>query len=444
MYIMNVVSVKYTLNDMEKNMNETLQTNLHEREYRLSEKLDFYKLTMGQLALEKFPTTEVTFTMKNRAEDFPLAKYVTVENLQSRLDSIRERGFTDEEIVSFAALKALDGSVRFDAPYLDYLSTLTLPEVFVTLDDITGDLSVNTTGDWAAVSLWETVVMSEINEEYYIRKIESEGLSLADIKAEGDRRLDEKIALLRTRPDIKISDFGTRRRFSADWHEHVISRLVEELPDSIVGTSNPWFAHTLGITPIGTYAHEMPMVYAALEEADGGNPLDGHNHMMEDWYARYGKDLSIALTDTFTSEFFFMDFTNEEASNWRGLRHDSGDPIAFGERVIDFYKERNIDPTEKTIVFSDGLDIDAIIALADHFGGRINVMFGWGTSLMNDLGLRANNFVMKATKANGIFTVKLSDTIGKHTGPEVQVERYINDKEQRMLAYTTPKEVTLA
>jgi nicotinate phosphoribosyltransferase len=254
--------------------------------------------------------------------------------------------------------------------------------------------------------------------------METHDLSIEDLYAEGNRRLDDKIARLQARPDIKFSDFGTRRRFSAKWHEHVVSRLAQECSENFVGTSNPWFAYKYDLTPIGTFAHEMPMVYAGLEDANGGDPLDGHTKMLKDWQDHYKGDLSVALTDTFGSEFFFTDFTAEQAHDWRGLRHDSGDPFDFGERVIDFYAQHEIDPTTKTIVFSDGLDIDMIEKLADHFSGRINLMFGWGTSLTNDLGLPSNNIVMKATHVNQTDTVKLSDNIGKHTGPERQVQRY--------------------
>lgn len=146
--------------------------------------------------------------------------------------------------------------------------------------------------------------------------------------------------------------------------------------------------------------------------------------MLRDWDDTYHGDLSVALTDTFGSEFFFNDFTPDQARTWNGLRHDSGDPIKFGERVIRYYEERGIDPLTKTIVFSDGLDIDTIIQLADRFNGRVKILFGWGTSLMNDLGLPANNIVMKATEVNGTPTVKLSDDEGKHTGPREKVEYY--------------------
>jgi nicotinate phosphoribosyltransferase len=417
-------------------MSEILNDRLIQTERRLSDGLDFYKLTMGQVALERFPDAEVTFTMKNRSNEYPLSKFVTVEQLQQRFDAIRERGFTPEEIAYFAGLQTQNGEARFDEPYLDYLADLRLTDVSVSHDPETNDLAVSAKGPWANVSLWETVVMSEINEQFYENLLAANDITTEQIWEMGDDRLDDKIALLQSRPDIKIADFGTRRRFSAAWQAHVIQRLATETPDNLIGTSNPWFAYKYDLKPIGTYAHEMPMVYAAMTDQIDAQPLDGHTRMMKDWYERYGEDLSIALTDTFTSEFFFSDFSPEQARQWRGLRHDSGDPIQFGERAIEFYKENGIDPATKTIVFSDGLDIETIVELADHFKGRVNVLFGWGTSLMNDMGLRANNFVMKATNVNGIDTVKLSDNEGKHTGPVQQVARYEALKDARLLVET--------
>ena len=229
---------------------------------------------------------------------------------------------------------------------------------------------------------------------------------------------------MRNHPDIKFSDFGTRRRFSYDWQKHVIERVASELPDNFVGTSNIYLAHELGLRPIGTFAHELPMVYAALADKAGDNPLDGHYQVLQDWQQLYGEGLSTALTDTFTTEFFFADFTPEQMASWQALRHDSGDPMEFGDRVIDVYEQHGIDPRQKTIVFSDGLDVETIIKLADYFKDRIKVTFGWGTTLTNDLGVKANNFVMKATAVDGVPTVKLSDVEGKHTGPRDKIEEY--------------------
>ena len=405
-------------------MTEILQTRQPNDERRITDGIDFYKFPMTQLAFEKHRDKEVTFTLKNRSDEYPLSQYVSVEDLTARFEEIIEKGFTPEEIAYLAGMKNQENEASFTEEYLDFLADLELPNVQVSVNPDTGELAVSSTGPWPNVSFWETVVMSEVNELYYKGQLAAEGKTIEEVWAEGDRRLDEKIAKLKARPDIKFADFGTRRRYSAKWQEHVVGRLASELPDTFIGSSNPWLAYKYGVTAIGTYAHEMPMVYAALADARGDDPLLGHEEMKEDWQDRYDDNYSTALTDTFTSEFFFAEFTPEQAEHWRGLRHDSGDPIEFGENALAFYEHYGIDPSEKTLVFSDGLDIDMIIKIADHFAGRVNLVFGWGTTLMNDLGIRANNFVMKATDVNGTSTVKLSDNVGKHTGPQKQVDRY--------------------
>jgi len=394
----------------------------------LSQGLDYYKATMGQVEFDKHPDTIVTFELKNRGAN-KLSEYVTPEVLSTRLEEL-QNGWQPEEVVYLAGLTNQDGGPRFTVEYLDFLVDNPLPPVEVGIDD-EGELSVKTTGAWPLVTFWETVVMSELNELFFANKLAAEGSSLEELYAEGDRRLDEKIAILKNRPDIKFSDFGTRRRFSYDWQRHVIERVATELPDNFTGTSNIFLAHELGLKPIGTYAHEMPMVYGAEEQMKGNNPLDGHHKMLQDWQETHRGDLSNALTDTWTSDYFFTDFTRQQAETWNGLRHDSGDPFEFGEKVIAFYEQYDINPTGHTIVYSDGLDIDMIVALADYFKGRIKLIFGWGTTLTNDLGVKANNFVMKATEValpdypqRSQRTVKLSDTEGKHMGSREDVELY--------------------
>lgn len=389
---------------------------------KLSNGIDFYKPTMSQVEFLNHPAEQVVFTFKNRGEE-KLTKFVDTKALQARLDAY-QKGFSEGEIDYLGTRLGLNDEPLFSAEYLDYLRGRELPPVEVAVDPETRDLAITTEGEWPMVTFWETVVMSEVNELYFETKIREEGLDIMEIYEEGDRRLTEKIKILQSRPDIKFADFGTRRRFSYRWQNHVVERLVNECPENLLGTSCVELANQHGVDPIGTFAHEMFMVYSALEDAKGANPLEGHNKVLQDWQTVYGDNLSTALTDTFGSEYFFADMTLEQAEQWKALRHDSGDPVDFGERVIKFYQERNIDPTQKTIVFSDGLDIDTIVKLADHFKGRINVVFGWGTTLTNDLGLKPLNIVMKATKANGTDTVKLSDVAGKHTGPEDKVELY--------------------
>ncbi len=391
-----------------------------ERSY-ITAGLDYYKPTMSQLAHEVEPEAVVTFTFKNRGEQ-RLADYVDPDHLQERFDTIRDRGFNEAELTYLGGLTNSRGEAVFQPGYIDHLRGATLPEVIVELQD--DDIAVHTQGTWSLATFWETVVMSEINEAYFEAYVEKNGLDLWDVYEEGNGRLSEKIAFLQAHPDIKIADFGTRRHFSHRWQRHVLERLIAECPDNMIGTSNVAFAQTLDMKPIGTFAHEMPMAYAGLADSRGEAIRDSHARMLTDWYERYGTDLSIALTDTFSTDFFFEDFTAEQAQAWRGLRHDSGDPVAFGEKAIAFYETCGIDPKEKTIVFSDGLTIEEIARLHAHFSKRVGVVFGWGTTLTNDLGLKPLNVVMKATNINGADTVKLSDNPGKHTGPEAMISIY--------------------
>jgi nicotinate phosphoribosyltransferase len=268
--------------------------------------------------------------------------------------------------------------------------------------------------------LWETIIMSELNEHYYRNVVFDGGGNLTII---GRERLSEKINRLAGNPGIKFADFGTRRRYSYDWHEYLTYELVKRSPN-FVGTSNVYLAHEFNLKPIGTFAHELPMVYAALADANGFDPIKSQRTLLSDWYVAYGNELSIALTDTFTTSSFLVNFGTLEASRYKGVRHDSGDPTDFGERMIQFYNNRYINPHHKTIVFSDSLNVNMMEGLHQHFYGRINTFFGWGTDLTNDMGIRANNFVVKVVEANGVPTVKLSDDPGKLTGPLDKILQY--------------------
>lgn len=385
--------------------------------------LDYYKPTMSQLAYEKERDAEVTFTFKNRGEQ-RLVDYVDLSDLQRRFDHIQETGFSEDELKFLAEQTQANGDPVFSQDYLDYVRTTELPKVWVTFDEEAQDIAIETTGDFPVVTFWETVIMSEVNEAYFEGYMKAHSLNAFEAYDEGDRRLTDKINILRQNPTIKFADFGTRRHFSLRWQKHVLQRLQNECPENLLGTSNVGLAHTLNEKPIGTFAHEMPMVYAGLADSRGQNIRQSHNRFLQDWYELYGENLTTALTDTFGTEFFFADFTPEQAKTWKALRHDSGDPFEFGERVIEFYENLGIDPTTKTIVFSDGLDIDTIVALHTQFQGRIGNIYGWGTTLMNDLGMKPLNIVMKATHVNGTNTVKLSDNEGKHTGPEHKIKLY--------------------
>jgi nicotinate phosphoribosyltransferase len=378
---------------------------------------------MSQLAYEQEADAEVTFTFKNRG-DQRLSDYVDPELLQQSFDALQARGFGEDELSYLSELRKSDASPVFSAGFLAYLREHDLPKVHVHFDEEKDDIAIESTGKWPLVTFWETVVMSTVNEHYFEGYLRANNIDPFKVYDEGDARLSDKIAVLNEHPDIHFSDFGTRRHFSIRWQKYVLDRLTAECPENFVGTSNVALSKSLGTKPVGTFAHEMPMVYAGLADSRNQDIELSHEIFLEDWYQKYGPDLSIALTDTFGSDFFFKSFTPNQARTWRGVRHDSGDPFIFGEKLLTLYQENDIDPQKKTVIFSDGLDIDTIVRLHERFNGRINVLFGWGTTLTNDLDIPALNIVMKATEVNNTPTVKLSDNIGKHTGPEAYVERY--------------------
>ncbi len=393
--------------------------------------LDYYKMTMSQFAYEKFPELNVTFGYKNRTE-VPLAEFVNIEDLQQELDRIGNAGFSEDERDYLATLQTPQGEQMFSDEYLDAIIGAPLPEVVVDGNEL-GDLRIESTGDWPTATFWETITMSVVTQRYFEEIVKRDGLDIFEVYEEGNNRLTDKIDKINnyneTVPEdaqqLKFIDFGTRRHFSLRWHEHVVGRLKEELPDDVfLSTSNVYFAKKLGLNPSGTFAHEMPMVYAGMNDDDPDALRASHGDFLDQWNERY-PHLSVALTDTFGTDFFFDDLDeNQRYLQWNGLRHDSGDPFEFGEKVLEFYRQREVDTQDKTIVFSDGLDVDLMIELHKAFGDKVNIVFGIGTNLTCDLGLKAVSHVMKATKVGDAFTVKLSDNPNKFTGPEEQTDRY--------------------
>lgn len=397
-------------------------------ENRITDGLDYYKLTMSQFIYNKEPAAIGTFTFKNRGEQ-RLADYIDVNGLQAKLQEVKDQGFSQAELNYIASLNTDNGQPLFSNEFIDFIAAIDLPEVDVVFDEESDDIAISTTGNWAAVTFWETIVMSEVNEMYFANKLQANGIQLEDAYREGDLRLSEKITALQQNPDIKIVEFGTRRRFSREWQKHVISRLATECPNNLVGTSNIAFAHEYGLKPIGTFAHELPMGYAGLADARDDSLQASHGKMLDDWYSFYGDELAIALSDTFGSDFFFDDFTKERSTNYRATRHDSGDPFVYADKTIEHYKNQEIDTSDKAILFSDGLTIDLVRRLHEYTKNRINDAYGIGTNLTNDLGQTALNIVMKLTEIGDsaqcmVDTVKLSDDPGKHTGPEDKVMQY--------------------
>jgi nicotinate phosphoribosyltransferase len=400
---------------------------------------DFYKFTMGQLIWRKYRDVEVTFTLSNRTKQARLGRVLDLGELRHHFDHARSLMFTDAELQFLRDLDAYETRL-FDDDYLASLRELRLPPY--RLDRIGDDLALEFTGRWAEVTYWETIALSIVSEVYsrtLLRTVSR--LERAAIVAEGIRRLRDKVAVLRAHPEIHLTDFGTRRRFSGEWQYFVDEVLRDELNRGashgpFLGTSNTHAAMVTGIVPTGTSAHELPMILAGLYDEGDASPQPlrrAQRQVIDDWWESYGSALSIFLPDTFGTDVFFSVVTDDDLRRWKGFRWDSGPMMEFGERVIAAYTAIAVDAKEKALVLSDALDLPAILQAQERFAGRIHVSFGWGTGLTNDFFDRGMvgdtwwgpmSMVIKPTRANGRGLVKLSDNPAKAIGDPQDVERY--------------------
>jgi nicotinate phosphoribosyltransferase len=383
---------------------------------------DFYKFTMGHWVFKRYPNVSVRYAFKNRTARVRLAEYIDAAELRRELDHVRTLRINPSELHYLRGTNEYGDGI-FSEDYLRFLKELRLPPYELTCVD--GTYALEFPGVWCEAIYWETPALSIINELYYRACMERLSAFECDVVfATGTLQLAEKIKTLRSRPDITFCDFGTRRRFSRSWQEYVLRVLAQEMPGQMLGTSNTAVAMQAGLLPLGTMAHELYMVLAGVMAQSDDSIRASHNRVLQEWWEEYDWGLSIALTDTYGSDFFFRDMTAEQARAWKGLRQDSGDPMAFGETAIAFYERHGIDSRDKLIVFSDGLDLGTIVKLANHFAGRIQVSFGWGTNLTNDVGFEPLSLVIKVTEANGHCTVKLSDNLAKATGNAYDIERF--------------------
>lgn len=359
---------------------------------------DLYKLTMMQIALHKFSTTNVEYKFKCR-NDSHWNKDM-LNDLNEEIKNFCNLRFTDEEI------DYLRNIPFFKNDFIDFL-TLYKPNI----DHIKtylnkGKLNIEAFGPWFLTLPFEVPVLAMVNEVYFRHNgMKHEGQHFSN----GRQRLEEKIELANN-SGINFADFGTRRRFSHDWQDEVIKTLCEEA-GGFVGTSNLYFAKKYNIKPIGTMAHEYIMAGAGQEDV---RLAKSQAFMLQKWVDEYRGDLGIALTDTYGFDAFLKDFDKYFAKLYDGLRHDSGNPFEWGEKALDHYKKLGVNPLTKTLVFSDGLDIEKAINIHKHFYGRVNVSFGIGTNLTNDFfDVTPLQIVMKIVKCNENPVAKVSDTIGK-------------------------------
>jgi len=390
---------------------------------------DFYKFTMGQLIYHRYADVPVRYRRMVRTPGVSRAARVAEADLRRELDHIRTLRLSPHELDYLRGIAVADRQV-FHGDYLAFLERLQLPQY--ELEREGGSYRLEFAGAWAEAIYWETLALAVVTELYYASLAQSQaGASTNAHRSTGDAILDQKIGTLAKHPEVTFSDFGTRRRFSRAWHEHVVERVKSELPRQLLGTSNVLLAAKLGIPPVGTAAHELFMGIAGIMHESDDAIRKSQHQILQDWWDEYGWGLSIALTDTFGSDYFFSTVDDHHARAWKGLRQDSGDPFEYGEKAIAFYRSRGVDPKEKLLMFTDGMDVDSMIALAERFAGRIKVAFGWGTNLTNDVGFTPISIVIKLVEAAGQKTVKLSDNLAKATGDPADIARY-----KRIFGYT--------
>ena len=388
---------------------------------------DFYKLLMAQSVIRHRPAVEVTFSIVNRTTSVRLAEEVDEEKLRAELDRARTLALTPAEAAYLCGLEVGGRRVFTEASVADF-TDLRLPHYVLDVRD--GQFDLTFTGSWPAVMQWEVpalAILMELRSRTVLERMPS--ASRQRLYADAGARLDAKLERLSKLEGLRLADFGTRRRHSFAWQEEAVVRARDRLGRAFLGTSNVLLAMRHRVDPIGTSAHELPMVYAAL--ADGDEALAAAPYaVVADWEADYAALFRILLPDTFGTAGFLAR-APESVARWSGIRIDSGDPVGIAEMAIEWWRAQGEDPREKSVIFSDGLDVAEIESLHRHFAGRVKVAFGWGTLLTNDFrglcvadALAPFSLVCKAVSADGRPTVKLSDNPAKALGPALEVARY--------------------
>jgi nicotinate phosphoribosyltransferase len=392
---------------------------------------DFYKLLMLQMIWKLYPQTDATFSLINRTTRVRLADEIDEGELRDQLDYARSLRLTKKEMIWLAGNTFYGRKQIFEPEFLTWLAAYQLPEYELSKRD--GQYELTFHGRWVDTTMWEIPALAIINELRSRAAMRSLGYFTLDvIYARAKAKMWEKVQRLRELPGLRISDFGTRRRHSFLWQRWCVEALKEGVGPGFTGTSNVLLAMDSDLEAVGTNAHELPMVMAALADTDDELRSAPYN-IMKDWNRLYGGNLLIALPDAFGTAAFLRD-APEWVADWTGFRPDSAPPIEGGEKIIEWWQKMGRDPRQKLLIFSDGLDVDAIIDTYRHFEGRVRMSFGWGTNLTNDFigcaptaidGLNPISVVCKVSDANGRPAVKLSDNPHKATGEPSEVQRYL-------------------
>ena len=368
---------------------------------------DMYKFSMGQAIYHQFPKYMTTWTFKCRNKDVKFTAEM-VEEIKEQIRAYCKLRFTEDELAYLDNIKWIKGS------YVNFLR-LWQPrfEDFEFGTDAECGLNIETKGTWLNTSMYEIPTLAIVNEVYFRMAYNYDNL-LESFK----QRLDQKFEDLKSGKYYLgvFSEFGLRRRLSAEAQELAIQKFshlndTQHSASKFIGTSNVYLAKKFGVTPVGTMAHEWIMCVGQGNHSH--NPAYSNMFALDAWIKEYGVLNGIALTDTITTDCFLRDFDLTKATLFSGVRHDSGDPIEWGEKMIRHYESLGIDPKTKTLLFSDSLNFERADAIWRHFAGRAKIAFGIGTYIANDTDVPPLNIVMKTTKANGQDLAKLSDTEGK-------------------------------
>ena len=391
---------------------------------------DFYKILMAQTVFRRHRDVKVEFSLINRSPAVPMARLIDEGELREQLDHIRSLSLSRGESTWLRGNTFYGKRWMFGPDFMEWFEGLRLPPYHLERRGDQYELTFE--GAWPEVMMWEVPALAVLMELRGRAVLKGMGqFELQVLYARAMARLWEKIERLRPLERLAIADFGTRRRHSFLWQDWCVQAMLEGLGPRFTGTSNCLIAMRREVEAIGTNAHELPMVYAALagREGDDAALAAAPYRVLDDWRKDYDGNLLIVLPDTFSSAAFFAR-APEWLAGWTGVRIDSGDPFAAAEAVIEWWKAHGQNPKEKRIIFSDGLDVDLIGRLHAAFAHRVTLSFGWGTLLTNDFrGLAGDalspfSLVCKAVGAEGVPTVKLSDNPVKATGEPAEVERY--------------------
>jgi nicotinate phosphoribosyltransferase len=391
---------------------------------------DFYKLLMLQLIWQRHADVQATFALINRTTSVRLGAVIDERELREQLDHARSLRFSKRELIWLAG-NSFYGKQRMFAPdFIAWLADFRLPDY--ELRTIDGQFELHFDGPWTHTTMWEIPALAIVNELRSRAALKGRGRFELDILyARAKAKLWDKVERLRAIPDLVLSDFGTRRRHGFLWQRWCVEAVKEGLGSRFIGTSNVLLAMDNDLEAIGTNAHELPMVLAALAGDDAGVAAAPYR-VLEEWRAHYDGNLLIALPDAFGTAAFLR-HAPDWLADWTGFRPDSMPPIEGGEQIMAWWQAHGVDPRQRLLIFSDGMDVDSIEATARHFRGRVRTSFGWGTNLTNDFrgcdpegghALEPISLVAKVIAANGRPAVKLSDNPAKATRDPAEIARY--------------------